>query len=322
VTNCASRKATLVLAAVVAAAAAAASTPATAAAGDRTRAAQVMRTLDRLAARSSVLNARSTAAGQRLGVLRLELGRANAQERLDQANLTATRAMLASALVGQYKAGGTDPALFVFSAGSFSDMVDRIEELNRIGATEASAITLISTDSVRVRADAAAVKRGQQAVAATIAQLDTERAAVDRAIAARRAVLASINARIRARLAAEHRRRARLAHSVDSSGGGPTVSTGHSVFYGDVTWYGPGFAGDPTASGEPFDPTKLTAASPWLPFNTMLRVTSTVTDRSVVVRVNDRGPFGHGVLDLSQHAANVIGLSGWQRCRIVILSQP
>jgi rare lipoprotein A (peptidoglycan hydrolase) len=38
--------------------------------------------------------------------------------------------------------------------------------------------------------------------------------------------------------------------------------------------------------------------------------------------VNDRGPFGHGVLDLSQHAAQIIGLQGWQRVRIEIVSQP
>ena len=91
------------------------------------------------------------------------------------------------------------------------------------------------------------------------------------------------------------------------------------TFTGEVTWYGPGFVGKPTASGEPFDPNKLTAASPWLPFGTMLQVTSLVTHRTVTVRVNDRGPFGRGVLDLSEHAAAVIGLSGWQQCRLEIV---
>jgi rare lipoprotein A len=92
------------------------------------------------------------------------------------------------------------------------------------------------------------------------------------------------------------------------------------VFYGECTWYGPGFAGHPTASGEPFDPNALTAASPWLPFGTQLKVTDLLTGLSVQVRVNDRGPFGRGVLDLSAHAAQVIHLSGWQRVRIEILS--
>ena len=65
----------------------------------------------------------------------------------------------------------------------------------------------------------------------------------------------------------------------------------------------PGTARDSPAtrppSGEIFDPNKLTAASPWLPFNTILRVTEHRHREAVTVRVNDRGPFGRGVLDLS-----------------------
>ena len=57
-------------------------------------------------------------------------------------------------------------------------------------------------------------------------------------------------------------------------------------------------------------PTRCTCASPWLPFNTQLRVTNLATGLSVQVRVNDRGPFGRGVLDLSAHAAQIVQLSG------------
>src|SRR5439155_25683535 len=129
-------------------------------------------------------------------------------------------------------------------------------------------------------------------------------------------------------LAHEQRRRRGLADSGGGGGaaGGGTSSGGGSppppanVFYGECTWYGPGFAGHPTASGEPFNPNALTAASPWLPFGTQLKVTDLSSGLSVQVRVNDRGPFGRGVLDLSAHAAQVIHLSGWQRVRIEILS--
>ena len=62
----------------------------------------------------------------------------------------------------------------------------------------------------------------------------------------------------------------------------------------------PGSPGSRTADGEIFDPNALTSASPWLPFNTELRVTNLATGLSVQVRVNDRGPFGRGVLDLSR----------------------
>jgi rare lipoprotein A len=66
-------------------------------------------------------------------------------------------------------------------------------------------------------------------------------------------------------------------------------------------------AGSPTASGEPFDPAGLTAAHRTLAFGTLLRVTSPATGRTVVVRINDRGPFVAGrELDLSAAAARAI----------------
>ena len=75
-----------------------------------------------------------------------------------------------------------------------------------------------------------------------------------------------------------------------------------------ASWYGPGFAGLTTSSGEPFDPSDYTAASKTLPFGTKLIVT--YNGKSVVVRINDRGPFVAGRdLDLSQAAAEYIGLT-------------
>jgi rare lipoprotein A len=75
-----------------------------------------------------------------------------------------------------------------------------------------------------------------------------------------------------------------------------------------ASWYGPGFEGATTASGEPFDPNDYTAAHKTLPFGTKLIVT--FDGRSVVVRVNDRGPYVAGRdLDLSQAAAEHIGLT-------------
>lgn len=75
-----------------------------------------------------------------------------------------------------------------------------------------------------------------------------------------------------------------------------------------ASYYGWELAGNPTASGEPFDPTAYTAASPYLPFGTKLLVT--YNGNSVVVTVNDRGPYVPGrQLDLSQGAAEAIGLT-------------
>lgn len=78
---------------------------------------------------------------------------------------------------------------------------------------------------------------------------------------------------------------------------------------GTVSWYGAQFHDRPTASGELFDATALTMAHPTLPFGTQVRVTNLRNGRSVVVRVNDRGPFvGSRIADLSHAAAAEIGM--------------
>ena len=74
---------------------------------------------------------------------------------------------------------------------------------------------------------------------------------------------------------------------------------------------GDGFAGKPTASGETFDPNKLTAAHPTLPFGTKVRVRNLDNNKTVVVKINDRGPYVHGRnIDLSYAAAKRIDMVG------------
>lgn len=78
---------------------------------------------------------------------------------------------------------------------------------------------------------------------------------------------------------------------------------------GVASWYGPGFAGRPTASGEPFRPGRRTCAHPTLPFGTVLRVERTDTGQRVRVVVNDRGPYVRGrIVDLSRRAARRLGM--------------
>lgn len=78
---------------------------------------------------------------------------------------------------------------------------------------------------------------------------------------------------------------------------------------GLASYYGPGLAGRPTASGETFNPQKLTAAHRKLPFGTCLRVVNMENGRSVEVRVNDRGPFvRERVVDVSLAAAKQLGM--------------
>lgn len=88
---------------------------------------------------------------------------------------------------------------------------------------------------------------------------------------------------------------------------------------GIASFYGGAFHGRPTASGETFDQTRLTAAHPSLEFGTRVRVTNLENRRAVVVTVNDRGPFVRGrVIDLSTRAARALGFieEGTARVRI------
>jgi rare lipoprotein A len=94
---------------------------------------------------------------------------------------------------------------------------------------------------------------------------------------------------------------------------------------GLATWYGGKFHGRPTASGELFDEEEMTAAHRSLPMGTRVRVTNLNNDLSVVVRINDRGPFGEGrVIDLSRAAADQIDMlgSGVVPCTVEVLSVP
>jgi rare lipoprotein A len=91
---------------------------------------------------------------------------------------------------------------------------------------------------------------------------------------------------------------------------------------GFASWYGPGFHGNPSASGERFNQYALTAAHRTLPFGTKVMVTNLDTGQSVVVRINDRGPFhSNRIIDLSTGAARMVGLvqSGVARVRLEVM---
>jgi rare lipoprotein A (peptidoglycan hydrolase) len=91
----------------------------------------------------------------------------------------------------------------------------------------------------------------------------------------------------------------------------PSRETYRSTRTEVASWYGPGFDGHRTSSGEVFNSNELTAASTTLPLGSHAVVTNPDTCRSVIVRINDRGPFVHGrSIDLSHRAAQQIGLTG------------
>jgi len=93
---------------------------------------------------------------------------------------------------------------------------------------------------------------------------------------------------------------------------------------GIASWYGRDYQGRPTADGEIFDLNSVSAAHPTLPMPVNVRVTNLQNGRSIVVRVNDRGPYVNGrIIDLSEHAAELLGFreQGLARVRVTFLGR-
>jgi rare lipoprotein A len=88
---------------------------------------------------------------------------------------------------------------------------------------------------------------------------------------------------------------------------------------GAATWYGSRYHGRKTTSGEVYNKNRMTAAHPSLPFGTKVKVTHAATNKEVIVRINDRGPFKGGyIIDLSEAAARKIGLHGAGAARVTV----
>lgn len=91
---------------------------------------------------------------------------------------------------------------------------------------------------------------------------------------------------------------------------------------GIASWYGPGFDGKATATGETYDENALTAAHQTLPMPTLVRVTNLENGRAIELRINDRGPFANGrIIDVSRRAAQLLGFenAGTARVRVQVL---
>ena len=93
---------------------------------------------------------------------------------------------------------------------------------------------------------------------------------------------------------------------------------------GIASWYGPNFHGKLTANGETFDQDSITAAHKTLPLPTIVRVTNLENGRTLVVRINDRGPFVNGrIIDLSRKSAQLLGIEnrGTARVRVQVMAE-
>ena len=114
-----------------------------------------------------------------------------------------------------------------------------------------------------------------------------------------------------------------LVSGCAAGGGGSALETGDAALVatepaiGIASYYGREFRGRATASGMRYDDRRMTAAHPTLPFGTRVRVTNLANDRSVIVTINDRGPFRRGrIIDVSRGAARRLGFLGAGTTRV------
>jgi len=106
---------------------------------------------------------------------------------------------------------------------------------------------------------------------------------------------------------------------------GPRIPKPIAVWYCTTSWYGEELEGQPTATGEIYDPSGATAAHPTLPLGSIVRVVNTRNHRSQVVRINDRGPYiGGRDLDVSYEVAHTLGFDqrGLAKVRLELLEVP
>lgn len=330
--------AALLLLPAVAEGASAAPPPGTRVKAAQDRIAALERRMAGLIAEMQTLEDATAATSARLGVSRLLL--AEAQEHADRA-----RAAYGVRAREAYKRGTWRTATVLLGADSFpalTSLTRFVEEALTADLGAYRRLVAARDELARLQSEAAGQKR--DLVAAT-GNLERVRAALRQALDSEQAVLASAREEL-ARLEAARRRAAggvspavearRAARQAEldrkladvlawyAPGRGPEPYLPPQLRGTEVTstgaasWYGPGFDGRRASSGCTFRAGQLTAASLVLPFGTFLKVS--LNGRAAVVVVTDRGPYVQGrVLDLSQAAAEAIGLTGVKQVRMEIL---
>lgn len=235
-----------------------------------------------------------------------------------------------STAVELYKSGPSPHLDLLLSSNTMSEAFTIAEATDRYSEDATRNLDAL-LERQRAAEDAQAeIDTHKQTLLAAHAELTGITDEIESTLADRRDVLARLRSRIvelerQARLAAAQAAQptdalTRLLGPAGPSAGIPDGFVGTGIaFEGIASWYGPGFEGNPTANGDIFDPHLFTAASKELPFGTWLYVE--YEGRGVVVVINDRGPYIDGrILDLSQAAAEAIGMSGigWVRAEILI----
>jgi rare lipoprotein A len=278
--------------------------------------------------RSENLEARISDVSRELGLAELE--QTEAQHAIDDAT-----ERYVSRAVEAYKSGPHSDLDLLLSSETLTEAFDAAEVSSVLADADTDAIEELMAAKAAAEATQASIDAQKRSLLATQAKADAVKAEISGALDDRRSVLSDLSEQIDE---LEARARAAAAQAAETNGievgqalldllqpsgpsaGIPAAFVGTGVtFEGIASWYGPGFEGNLTASGDVFDSDLYTAASKTLPLGTWLYVE--FDGRGVVVLVNDRGPYvGERILDLSRAAAEAIGISGlgWVKAEILI----
>jgi rare lipoprotein A (peptidoglycan hydrolase) len=289
----------------------------------RAEAARVAAEVDSLTRQAGLLADRYAEASRRLDQTRTQIATTTLRIHAATRTLHAAEDALAQMLVQGYKSSGeVDATAYVLSSGSFQQLVTRMDVMDRVAQSHGDLVENVKDARRQLEAARRDLRDQEQRRRQAKDQAHAAEESIRAVVQARSARLAGLRSDIRRLVEAEQARLARQAAAAAAAAeqaaasaatpatlsAPPAVAPAAGVQQGLATWYGPGFEGQPTASGELFDPNAMTAAHRWLPFGTRVRVTDVASGRSVVVRINDRGPFSAAIIDLTPAAANALGI--------------
>lgn len=286
--------------------------------------------------RYDTLEAKSRRLESEIGSLTQELGAHELEAERAEAALADATDIYVERAIAAYKAGGPAQRIaLLLSAESVTDLEAVAKLSEHAAGLDAEDIEELQTAENLARASLEAADARKQRLMTAQRRADEVRGEIETTLADRRSVLEDLTTQVE-QLEAQARRAAEQAAATSGidvgqalldlltpsgpSAGIPDGFVGTGVrFEGVASWYGPGFEGNLTASGDVFDSSLYTVASKELPLGTWLYVEH--EGRGVVVLVNDRGPYvGDRILDLSKAAAFAIGITGlgWVEAEILI----
>lgn len=299
-----------------------------------------------LEAEIAAVEADNRAIGERLAVTAIRIVDQRAATRQAEERLAAAEARYRTRLVEVYKRSSFDPFTLLLSSDTLNELVSRADALSRIAEDDSRVVADLNIAAADARYQEATladlqsqdrVLRNEQEerLAALSGMLSEQEVLIDQLTDEAREAL--LQAR---RFTSETRQQWRLASipigttiprataTVDARPGElyaisaympRQYLTSGKTFTAVSSWYGPGFNGRGSASGQVFNEDDYTAASRTLPFGTVLALTR--GDRRVIVYVNDRGPYIAGRdLDLSKAAASALGFGGVATIQVEIVA--